>query len=199
VGDKKEGKAIHIDTEGRAIGKITVKWAANGLRKISIENAAGIPFAQSIGWETSNECHTTTAFINDCEVAGGTGTDEVYIRVYGPEDGAMAAISYLEITPCDPEIKSSACELINVESANQQAGTSYTAQGTDGFIAVTDNCGEGGTFTPTTLTVSNGATISPKVGVAQTINAQGYVTYVVTAADAMTKKEYHVYPECQPA
>ncbi|MBE6321987.1 MAG: hypothetical protein E7073_03055 [Bacteroidales bacterium] len=198
VGDKKEGKAIHIDTEGRAIGKITVKWAANGLRKISIENAAGIPFAQSIGWETSNECHTTTAFINDCEVAGGTGTDEVYIRVYGPEDGAMAAISYLEITPCDPEIKSSACELINVESANQQAGTSYTAQGTDGFIAVTDNCGEGGTFTPTTLTVSNGATISPKVGVAQTINAQGYVTYVVTAADAMTKKEYHVYPECQP-
>lgn len=198
VGDKKEGKAIHIDTEGRAIGKITVKWAANGLRKISIENAAGVPFAQSIGWETSNECHTTTAFINDCEVAGGTGTDEVYIRVYGPEDGAMAAISYLEITPCDPEIKSSACELINVTSANQQAGTSYTAQGTDGFIAVTDNCGEGGTFTPTTLTVSNGATISPKVGVAQTINAQGYVTYVVTAADAMTKKEYHVYPECQP-
>lgn len=198
VGDKKEGKAIHIDTEGRAIGNITVKWAANGLRKISIENAAGIPFAQSIGWETSNECHTTTAFINDCEVAGGTGTDEVYIRVYGPEDGAMAAISYLEITPCDPEIKSSACELINVESANQQAGTSYTAQGTDGFIAVTDNCGEGGTFTPTTLTVSNGATISPSVGVAQTINAQGYVTYVVTAADAMTKKEYHVYPECQP-
>lgn len=198
VGDKKEGKAIHIDTEGRAIGKITVKWAANGLRKISIENAAGVPFAQSIGWETSNECHTTTAFINDCEVAGGAGTDEVYIRVYGPEDGAMAAISYLEITPCDPEIKSSACELINVTSANQQAGTSYTAQGTDGFIAVTDNCGEGGTFTPTTLTVSNGATISPKVGVAQTINAQGYVTYVVTAADAMTKKEYHVYPECQP-
>ncbi len=198
VGDKKEGKAIHIDTDGRAIGKITVKWAANGLRKISIENAAGVPFAQSIGWETSNECHTTTAFINDCEVAGGTGTDEVYIRVYGPEDGAMAAISYLEITPCDPEIKSSACELINVTSANQQAGTSYTAQGTDGFIAVTDNCGEGGTFTPTTLTVSNGATISPKVGVAQTINAQGYVTYVVTAADAMTKKEYHVYPECQP-
>ncbi len=198
VGDKKEGKAIHINTDGRAIGKITVKWAANGLRKISIENAAGIPFAQSIGWETSNECHTTTAFINDCEVAGGEGTDEVYIRVYGPEDGAMAAISYLEITPCDPEIKSSACELINVTSANQQAGTSYTAQGTDGFIAVTDNCGEGGTFTPTTLTVSNGATISPKVGVAQTINAQGYVTYVVTAADAMTKKEYHVYPECQP-
>lgn len=198
VGDKKEGKAIHIDTEGRAIGKITVKWAANGLRKISIENAAGVPFAQSIGWETSNECHTTTAFINDCEVAGGAGTDEVYIRVYGPEDGAMAAISYLEITPCDPEIKSSACELINVTSANQQAGTSYTAQGTDGFIAVTDNCGEGGTFTPTTLTVSNGATISPKVGVAQTINAQGYVTYVVTAVDAMTKKEYHVYPECQP-
>lgn len=198
VGDKKDGKAIHIDTDGRAIGKITVKWAANGLRKISIENAAGVPFAQSIGWETSNECHTTTAFINDCTEKGGEGTDEVYIRVYGPEDDAMAAISYLEITPCDPEIKSSACELINVTSANQQAGTSYTAQGTDGFIAVTDNCGEGGTFTPTTLTVSNGATISPKVGVAQTINAQGYVTYVVTAADAMTKKEYHVYPECQP-
>lgn len=198
VGDKKDGKAIHIDTDGRAIGKITVKWAANGLRKISIEDASGVPFTQSVGWETSNECHTTTAFINDCDRAGGTGTDEVYIRVYGPEDDAMAAISYLEITPCDPEIKSSACELINVTSANQQAGTSYTAQGTDGFIAVTDNCGEGGTFTPTTLTVSNGATISPSVGVAQTINAQGYVTYVVTAADAMTKKEYHVYPECQP-
>ena len=203
VGDKKDGKAIHINTGGRAIGKITVKWAANGLRKISIENAAGVPFAQSLGWEASNECHTTTAFINDCDKAGGTGTSEAYIRVYGPEDGAMAAISYLEITPCDPEIKSSACELINVESANQQETAPgkkvpYTAQGTDGFIAVTDNCEEGGTFTPTTLTVSNGATISPKVGVAQTINAQGYVTYVVTAADAMTKKEYHVYPECQP-
>ena len=203
VGDKKDGKAIHINTGGKAIGKITVKWAANGLRKISIENAAGVPFAQSLGWEASNECHTTTAFINDCDKAGGTGTSEAYIRVYGPEDGAMAAISYLEITPCDPEIKSSACELINVESANQQETAPgkkvpYTAQGTDGFIAVTDNCEEGGTFTPTTLTVSNGATISPKVGVAQTINAQGYVTYVVTAADAMTKKEYHVYPECQP-
>lgn len=203
VGDKKDGKAIHINTGGKAIGKITVKWAANGLRKISIEDAAGVPFAQSLGWEASNECHTTTAFINDCDKAGGTGTSEAYIRVYGPEDGAMAVISYLEITPCDPEIKSSACELINVESANQQETAPgekvpYTAQGTDGFIAVTDNCGEGGTFTPTTLTVSNGATISPKVGVAQTINAQGYVTYVVTAADAMTKKEYHVYPECQP-
>lgn len=203
VGDKKDGKAIHINTGGKAIGKITVKWAANGLRKISIEDADGVPFAQSLGWEASNECHTTTAFINDCDKAGGTGTSEAYIRVYGPEDGAMAAISYLEITPCDPEIKSSACELINVESANQQETAPgekvpYTAQGTDGFIAVTDNCGEGGTFTPTTLTVSNGATISPKVGVAQTINAQGYVTYVVTAADAMTKKEYHVYPECQP-
>lgn len=203
VGDKKDGKAIHINTGGKAIGKITVKWAANGLRKISIENAVGVPFAQSLGWEASNECHTTTAFINDCDKAGGTGTSEAYIRVYGPEDGAMAAISYLEITPCDPEIKSSACELINVESANQQETAPgekvpYTAQGTDGFIAVTDNCEEGGTFTPTTLTVSNGATISPKVGVAQTINAQGYVTYVVTAADAMTKKEYHVYPECQP-
>lgn len=203
VGDKKDGKAIHINTGGKAIGKITVKWAANGLRKIFIENAAGVPFAQSLGWEASNECHTTTAFINDCDKAGGTGTSEAYIRVYGPEDGAMAAISYLEITPCDPEIKSSACELINVESANQQETAPgkkvpYTAQGTDGFIAVTDNCEEGGTFTPTTLTVSNGATISPKVGVAQTINAQGYVTYVVTAADAMTKKEYHVYPECQP-
>ena len=200
VGDKKDGKAIHINTGGRAIGKITVKWAANGLRKISIENAAGGPFAQSLGWEASNECHTTTAFINDCDKAG---TSDAYIRVYGPEDGAMAAISYLEITPCDPEIKSSACELINVESANQQEtapgkNVPYTAQGTDGFIAVTDNCEEGGTFTPTTLTVSNGATISPKVGVAQTINAQGCVTYVVTAADAMTKKEYHVYPECQP-
>lgn len=182
---------------GKAIGTITIGWASTGIRKISIENNSGIAYAESDSWENANECHELTATINDCAVAGGAGTGYAEVKIKGLESGAKAYIHYIHITPCDPEKQSSDCKLINVESANMVDGT-FEVEGTDAFITVND-CVDGNppaTFTPTTLTVSPGATITPKVGVTQTLNAQGFVTYVVTAADGITRKTYHLYPEC---
>lgn len=182
---------------GKAIGTITIGWASTGIRKISIENNSGIAYAESDSWENANECHELTATINDCAVAGGAGTGYAEVKIKGLESGAKAYIHYIHITPCDPEKQSSDCKLINVESANMVDGT-FEMEGTDAFITVND-CVDGNppaTFTPTTLTVSPGATITPKVGVTQTLNAQGFVTYVVTAADGITRKTYHLYPEC---
>ena len=182
---------------GKAIGTITIGWASTGIRKISIENNSGIAYAESDSWENANECHELTATINDCAVAGGAGTGYAKVKIKGLESGAKAYIHYIHITPCDPEKQSSDCKLINVESANMVDGT-FEMEGTDAFITVND-CVDGNppaTFTPTTLTVSPGATITPKVGVTQTLNAQGFVTYVVTAADGITRKTYHLYPEC---
>ncbi len=185
-----------INTD-KAIGTVTIGWASTGIRKISIENNSGIAYAESDSWENANECHELTATINDCTVAGGAGTGYAKVKIKGLESGAKAYIHYIHITPCDPEKQSSDCKLINVESANMVDGT-FEMEGTDAFITVND-CVDGNppaTFTPTTLTVSPGATITPKVGVTQTLNAQGFVTYVVTAADGITRKTYHLYPEC---
>ncbi|MCM8873158.1 MAG: Ig-like domain-containing protein [Paludibacteraceae bacterium] len=181
----------------QAIGTITIGWASTGIRKLRIVNGTDIAYAESAGWENANECHELTATINDCTVKGGTGTGTATVKIVGLESGASAYIHYIYITPCDPEKQSADCNLINVESANMVDGT-FEVEGTDAFITVND-CSAGvppTTFTPTTLTVSPGATITPKVGVTQTLNAQGFVTYVVTAADGITKKTYHLYPEC---
>lgn len=185
-----------IDTD-KAIGTITIGWASTGIRKISIENNSGIAYAESDSWENANECHELTATINDCTEKGGAGTGYAKVKIKGLESGAKAYIHYIHITPCDPEKQSSDCKLINVESANMVAET-FEMEGTDAFITVND-CVDGNppaTFTPTMLTVSPGATITPMVGVTQTLNAQGFVTYVVTAADGITRKTYHLYPEC---
>lgn len=182
---------------GKAIGTITIGWASTGIRKISIENNSGIAYAESDSWENANECHELTATINDCTEKGGAGTGYAKVKIKGLESGAKAYIHYIHITPCDPEKQSSDCKLIDVKSANMVDGT-FEMEGTDAFITVND-CVDGNppaTFTPTTLTVSPGATITPKVGVTQTLNAQGFVTYVVTAADGITRKTYHLYPEC---
>lgn len=182
---------------GKAIGTITIGWTSTGIRKLRIVNDADIAYAESAGWENANECHELTATINDCTVKGGPGTGKATVEIVGLETGAKAYIHYIYITPCDPEKQSADCNLINVESANMVDGT-FEVEGTDAFITVND-CSAGvppTTFTPTTLTVSPGATITPKVGVTQTLNAQGFVTYVVTAADGITKKTYHLYPEC---
>ena len=181
----------------KAIGTITIGWASTGIRKLRIVNGTDIAYAESAGWENANECHELTATINDCTVKGGAGTGTATVKIVGLEAGASAYIHYIHITPCDPEKQSADCNLINVESANMVDGT-FEVEGTDAFITVND-CSAGvppTTFTPTTLTVSPGATITPKVGVTQTLNAQGFVTYVVTAADGITKKTYHLYPEC---
>ncbi len=181
----------------KAIGTITIGWASTGIRKLRIVNGTDIAYAESAGWENANECHELTATINDCTVKGGAGTGTATVKIVGLEAGASAYIHYIHITPCDPEKQSADCNLINVESANMVDGT-FEVEGTDAFITV-NNCSAGvppTTFTPTTLTVSPGATITPKVGVPQTLNAQGFVTYVVTAADGITKKTYHLYPEC---
>lgn len=181
----------------KAIGTITIGWASTGIRKLRIVNGTDIAYAESAGWENANECHELTATINDCTVKGGAGTGTATVKIVGLEAGAFAYIHYIHITPCDPEKQSADCNLINVKSANMVDGT-FEVEGTDAFITVND-CSAGvppTTFTPTTLTVSPGATITPKVGVTQTLNAQGFVTYVVTAADGITKKTYHLYPEC---
>ena len=181
----------------KAIGTITIGWASTGIRKLRIVNGTDIAYAESAGWENANECHELTATINDCTVKGGAGTGTATVKIVGLEAGASAYIHYIHITPCDPEKQSADCNLINVKSANMVDGT-FEVEGTDAFITVND-CSAGvppTTFTPTTLTVSPGATITPKVGVTQTLNAQGFVTYVVTAADGITKKTYHLYPEC---
>lgn len=181
----------------KAIGTITIGWASTGIRKLRIVNGTDIAYAESAGWENANECHELTATINDCTVKGGAGTGTATVKIVGLEAGASAYIHYIHITPCDPEKQSADCNLIDVKSANMVDGT-FEVEGTDAFITVSD-CSAGvppTTFTPTTLTVSPGATITPKVGVTQTLNAQGFVTYVVTAADGITKKTYHLYPEC---
>jgi hypothetical protein len=89
-------------------------------------------------------------------------------------------------TPDDPDSveKSDSCEIVSfvVDSVEWKIiGDTITCSYTSGDTA--------SLFTPT-ITLSRGATVSPKSGVAQKLFAEQGVTYIVTAENSMTTKTY---------
>ncbi|MCR4619887.1 MAG: hypothetical protein K5633_04275 [Paludibacteraceae bacterium] len=188
------------------IGTLTVGWSAGGSRKLLVTNADGTVEYFSTEWLAGRRCYTHSIDIHNCTSVDDVGATTVRVQFLAADTAALSTINYLNITPCDPEIISSKCDLLNIGSdctdgSFQIADNIVTLRvDKDNATCYSGNC-SGAEFTGTefvanVIDVSPGATVSPGVGVAASKNAQGYFVYTVTAEDGFTSKEYLVNVQC---
>jgi hypothetical protein len=188
------------------IGTLTVGWSAGGSRKLLITNADGSVEYFSTDWLAGRRCYTHTVDIHNCTSVDDEGATTVRVQLIAADTAALSTINYLHITPCDPEFISSKCDLLNIGSectdgSFQIADNIVTLRvDKDNATCYSGNCSgaeyTGTEFIANVIDVSQGATVSPGVGVAASKNAQGYFVYTVTAEDGFTSKEYLVNVQC---
>ncbi len=181
LGDYDNGLEIDL-VDG--CGQVTVKWCSNGYRKIRISDDAANTYEQSASFLPGGICYTTSTVIN-------TEDDiDLNIEFLGPDTALLSTIYYLEITPYDPELKSSAK---NILSFSTDATTEDVRIYDDAIFISVDAGADLADITPDAITVSPFASVSPAQDIAQDFSS-GAVVYTVTAQDGTTK-DYDVFVE----
>ena len=167
-----------------SVGKVTVKWCANGYRKIRITDNTGNIYEQSSNYMIGGVCYTTATVVNK-----NTGLSYINIELIGPNASLLSTVYYLEITPYDATLKSSAKNIIDFSTT----AASEKVRIYDDVVFVTVPSGTDIThITTDVLNVSPFATVSPALG--GPLNYTGGLAYTVTAQDGTTKN-YTVYVE----
>ena len=170
------------DTSGLEIalpncGEVTLKWCSNGYRKVKISDVDDNSYYQSPSYLPSCTCYTTSTVINT--------PDSIYLRIelIGNDSALLTTVYYLQITPYNPSLLSSARNIVAFSSG--VAGE--TVRIYDDIILVSvPGATDLSNITPTVVTPSPFASVSPLVSVTQDFST-GAVTYTVTAQDGQTK------------
>lgn len=168
----------------KGCGRVTLKWCANGYRKVKITDAAGNIYEQSPTYLVGGSCYTTSTVVNV------NGAMTLNIEFVGPAANTLTTLYYMEITPYSAEIKSSAKNILAFSTTN----TSEKVRIYDNVIFVS---------VPSTANLSalsvDSVKVSPLASYVKTTetlyNVDSLVyTYTVTAQDGTTKL-YTVYVE----
>lgn len=194
------------------IGGMMLQWSANGYRRVRVTDADGNEYVHT-EIEKGTECHRTEVVINNCNKTNRV----IYVYFEGSDDEMLTTLSGMALTPCDPELKSSACDISDFvvvdASGNEVPGQDVRIY--DGLIFVRLPDGQ---CNPSTLrariATSPGSTTEParRSGiVTNTITRHtselvdetlvdyvrsSYFEYKVTAQNSETQKTYRAYVEC---
>lgn len=183
VGQDNNGLKVHL-TNG--CGQVTVKWCANGYRKIKITDNLGNIYEQSPTYQVGGVCYTTTSVVNLAS--------DIYLNIefLGTDPSLLTTVYFLEITPFDVDLKSAAKNIIAFSTTNN----AEVVRVYDDVVLVTVPTAENRAALATDLIkVSPFATISPAQGTTRDYSA-GPVTYTVTAENGTTKT-YKVYVDAE--
>ncbi len=157
-------------------GTVTVKWCSNGYRKIQISDNSGNIYERSASYLPGHTCYTTSVVINNPNAM----TLSLDFLANDPE--LLTTVYYLEITPYESGIKSSAKDILEFSSGVSGEKVFIT----NNVVTVKVPAGTDLTsITPSWITLSPNATVSPAEGVAKDFTDA--VTYTVTAQDGTTK------------
>lgn len=193
--EKDNSLLISID---EPIGTITLRWCASGYRKLRVTSEDGSKvYYQSAKFLKGGVCYENQITVNNCK-EDIDATTRVRVEFIASVETMLTTLYYMNITKCNIEQKSSACDIVNFAAENTNSVRIY-----EDLIFLNANseyCTEGGVTTLTELIstmidVSPNATVSPAVGQPLTIT-NGYVEYTVTAEDGQTQKTYQVYVNC---
>lgn len=194
-GGKDNSLLISID---EPIGTITLRWCASGYRKLRVTSEDGSKvYYQSAKFLKGGVCYENQITVNNCK-EDINATTRVRVEFIASVETMLTTLYYMNITKCNIEQKSSACDIVDFAAENTNSVRIY-----EDLIFLNANseyCAEGGETTlteliSTVIEVSPNATVSPAVGQPLTIT-NGYVEYTVTAEDGQTQKTYQVYVNC---
>lgn len=161
-------------------GVVTLKWCANGYRKVKITDETGNVYEQSIAYLPGAKCYTTQTVVN--KAAATT----IKVEFLGNDTNMLTSLYYLNISPYDNAVKSSAKNIIDFSTGI--AGESVHIY--DNLVSVSVPTGTNlASLAPSLVKTSPFASVLPAQGVAQ--NFTNNVTYTVTAEDG-SKKVYTV-------
>lgn len=195
-GGKDNSLLISID---EPIGTITLRWCASGYRKLRVTSEDGTKvYYQSAKFLKGGVCYENQITVNNCK-EDIDATTRVRVEFIASVETMLTTLYYMNITKCNIEQKSSACDIVDFAAENTNSVRIY-----EDLIFLNANseyCAEGGETTlteliSTVIEVSPNATVSPAVGQPLTIT-NGYVEYTVTAEDGQTQKTYQVYVNCE--
>lgn len=195
-GGKDNSLLISID---EPIGTITLRWCASGYRKLRVTSEDGTKvYYQSAKFLKGGVCYENQITVNNCK-EDINATTRVRVEFIASVETMLTTLYYMNITKCNIEQKSSACDIVDFAAENTNSVRIY-----EDLIFLNANseyCAEGGETTlteliSTVIEVSPNATVSPAVGQPLTIT-NGYVEYTVTAEDGQTQKTYQVYVNCE--
>jgi hypothetical protein len=193
--EKDNSLLISID---EPIGTITLRWCASGYRKLRVTSEDGSKvYYQSAKFLKGGVCYENQITVNNCK-EDIDATTRVRVEFIASVETMLTTLYYMNITKCNIEQKSSACDIVNFAAENTNSVRIY--EDLIFLNADSEYCAEGGVTTLTELIstmidVSPNATVSPAVGQPLTIT-NGYVEYTVTAEDGQTQKTYQVYVNC---
>ena len=194
--EKDNSLLISID---EPIGTITLRWCASGYRKLRVTSEDGSKvYYQSAKFLKGGVCYENQITVNNCK-EDIDATTRVRVEFIASVETMLTTLYYMNITKCNIEQKSSACDIVDFAAENTNSVRIY-----EDLIFLNANseyCAEGGETTlteliSTVIEVSPNATVSPAVGQPLTIT-NGYVEYTVTAEDGQTQKTYQVYVNCE--
>ena len=194
--EKDNSLLISID---EPIGTITLRWCASGYRKLRVTSEDGSKvYYQSAKFLKGGVCYENQITVNNCK-ENIDATTRVRVEFIASVETMLTTLYYMNITKCNIEQKSSACDIVDFAAENTNSVRIY-----EDLIFLNANseyCAEGGETTlteliSTVIEVSPNATVSPAVGQPLTIT-NGYVEYTVTAEDGQTQKTYQVYVNCE--
>lgn len=161
-------------------GVVTLKWSANGHRKVKITDENNDIYELSNAYKPGFTCYTTQTIVNKASAT------TLKIEFLGNDTNMLTSLYYLEITPYDSNVKSSAKNI--VEFSSGIAGESVHIY--DNLVSVTVPAGTTLTaLAPSLIRTSPFGSVLPAQGAVQ--NFTNDVSYTVTAQDG-SKKTYSV-------
>lgn len=190
---------VPVNSGSEGVGVLTVKWSANGYRKIHIYDNNGTTYLQS-GLLPGTECHVSSVVVTSCKQE--KTVTKLYVDFEGPEENVLTTVSEISITPCDLEVQSSQADItyFRVPGAkNVRIDDEYI------FVEMPAGSCDVTQITPDSISVSPGAMVSPAQKVVNSAmfetsvvsnETTKYFEYLVTAQNNQTKKKYKVYIDC---
>ncbi len=176
---------LEIDC-ANGVGQVTVKWCSNGYRKIKITDESNNVYEQSSSFLAGGVCYTTSTVVNNAS------STTLNIEFIGPDSALRTTMYYLEITPYNAELESSAKDILYFSTT--EAGEDVRIYDDVIFVSV-----------PNTATLSNitvdSIQVSPFASVSPGTNTYDFssdsIIFTVTAENGTTK-DYTVFVELLP-
>jgi len=157
-------------------GTITLKWCANGYRKVKITDNTGNIYEQSAAYLPGFNCYTTQTVVNK------NSASTMKIEFLGNDTNLVTSLYYLQITPYDNSVKSSAKNIIEFSSG--VGGEKVHIY--DNLVSISVPAGTNlSTITPSLIRTSPDASVFP--GQSVTKDFTNDQVYTVTAEDGTTK------------
>ena len=158
-------------------GEVTLKWCSNGYRKVKISDRNNNTYFQSTNYQPSSICYTTSTVVNI--------PDSIHLRIefIGNDSALLTTLYYMQITPYNASLQSSACNIV----AFSTGFSGERVRIYDDIILVSVPTGTDlSSITPSTITPSPFASVSPAAGVSQDFTTDA-ISYTVTAQNGETK------------